>query len=117
MTVLHEGGDLVVEARDAGAGGADVDGDDLEDLRDRLWALGGRLEIDCPLATGTTVRATVPTIATEIRWRRVRCGSGDREHAELAVEGRSSNAEEVGGGQLVAITAFQRLQESVSFRG
>ena len=47
--------------RDDGAGGADPDhGSGLVGLRDRVEAIGGRLEVTSPLGGGTTLRVTIP---------------------------------------------------------
>jgi signal transduction histidine kinase len=55
------GGELVVEVRDDGTGGADPDkGSGLRGLRDRVSALDGRLEVSSPPGAGTSLRATLP---------------------------------------------------------
>ena len=46
--------------RDDGIGGADPDGHGLVGMRDRVAALGGRLEIDSPAGGGTLLAATLP---------------------------------------------------------
>ena len=51
---------LHVEVRDDGVGGADPDGHGLVGMRDRVTALGGRLEIESPAGGGTLVAATLP---------------------------------------------------------
>jgi signal transduction histidine kinase len=52
---------LVVEVRDDGVGGADIEaGTGLLGLADRVDVLGGRLEIDSPAGDGTLVRARIP---------------------------------------------------------
>ena len=52
---------LVVEVRDDGRGGADpVSGSGLRGLRDRVEAVGGRLETTSPVGGGTVIRATLP---------------------------------------------------------
>ncbi len=54
-------GNVLVEVADDGAGGADEHGGSgLRGLRDRVEALGGRLELESPPGAGTTLRATVP---------------------------------------------------------
>ena len=54
-------GMLHIEVRDDGIGGADPDGHGLVGLRDRVTALGGRLEIASPATGGGTVlAATLP---------------------------------------------------------
>jgi signal transduction histidine kinase len=61
VAVRAEGGQLRVEVADDGRGGADTeDGSGIQGLRDRVGALGGRLEIESPDAAGTRVRATIP---------------------------------------------------------
>jgi signal transduction histidine kinase len=55
-----EGGMLRVEVRDDGIGGTDPDGHGLVGMRDRVTALGGRLEIESPPSDGTLVAATLP---------------------------------------------------------
>jgi signal transduction histidine kinase len=63
VSVRTEGGLLLVEVADDGSGGADVEnGSGIQGLRDRVGALGGRLEIDSPEAAGTRVRATIPLV-------------------------------------------------------
>jgi signal transduction histidine kinase len=58
-----EDGQLHVEVRDDGIGGADPDGHGLVGLGDRATALGGRLEIDSPSGAGTVLTATLPLSA------------------------------------------------------
>ena len=53
-------GDLRVEVRDDGVGGADPNGSGLSGLSDRVAAVGGGLEIASPNGSGTTVRAWIP---------------------------------------------------------
>jgi len=54
-------GALVVEIADDGCGGADpTAGTGLRGLADRIDALGGRLEVDSPVGTGTRVSARLP---------------------------------------------------------
>ena len=60
VTASLEDGMLRVEVRDNGAGGADPDGHGLVGMRDRVTALGGRLEIESPAGGGTLVAATLP---------------------------------------------------------
>ncbi|MDA0164240.1 PAS domain S-box protein [Solirubrobacter ginsenosidimutans] len=55
-----EDGRLRVEIRDDGVGGARPDGSGLQGLRDRLAALGGRLQVECPPDGGTLVAAAIP---------------------------------------------------------
>lgn len=62
---LAEGGHLAVEVRDDGRG-TDTDGGRRElglgflGMRERALILGGRLEVESVLGTGTTVRALLP---------------------------------------------------------
>jgi PAS domain S-box-containing protein len=52
---------LVTEVADDGRGGADpARGTGLRGLADRVEALGGRVRIDSPAGTGTTIRAELP---------------------------------------------------------
>jgi signal transduction histidine kinase len=61
VSVRAEDGQLRVEVADDGRGGADTeDGSGIQGLRDRVGALGGRLEMESPEAAGTRVRATIP---------------------------------------------------------
>jgi GAF domain-containing protein len=50
---------LHIEVRDDGIGGADPNGHGLVGMRDRVTALGGRLEIATPAGGGTRVTATL----------------------------------------------------------
>jgi PAS domain S-box-containing protein len=52
--------DLVVEVVDDGVGGADLHGEGLRGLADRVEALGGRLVVESPSGSGTCVRAAIP---------------------------------------------------------
>jgi signal transduction histidine kinase len=61
VSVQAEDGQLRVEVADDGSGGVDSEnGSGIQGLRDRVGALGGRLEIESPEAAGTRVRATIP---------------------------------------------------------
>ncbi|HTJ31934.1 MAG TPA: ATP-binding protein [Dactylosporangium sp.] len=61
VRLTHGDGELVVAVRDDGPGGADQRrGTGLRGLADRVAAIGGRLTIDSPAGTGTTVTARVP---------------------------------------------------------
>jgi signal transduction histidine kinase len=60
VTTAADGDTLVVEIRDDGIGGADVEGDGLLGLRDRSTALGGRLSIKSPPGEGTVLTAVLP---------------------------------------------------------
>jgi signal transduction histidine kinase len=56
VSVAPDNGRLAVRVTDDGRGGADA-GFGLTALRDRVGALGGRVEIASPSGGGTTVRA------------------------------------------------------------
>ncbi len=64
MSAFVEDGTLRVEIRDDGIGGADPDGQGLVGIRDRVSALGGRLDIDSPPGGGTRLAATLPLPAS-----------------------------------------------------
>jgi PAS domain S-box-containing protein len=51
---------LVITVVDDGVGGADVAGEGLRGLADRVEALGGRLALDSPAGGGTRLRAEIP---------------------------------------------------------
>ena len=53
-------GTLRVEVRDDGVGGARPEGSGLQGLRDRLAALDGQLQVECPADGGTLVAAAIP---------------------------------------------------------
>ena len=55
-----DGGSLVVEVVDDGAGGADASGNGLRGLERRVEALDGRLEVVSPAGGPTTIRAVMP---------------------------------------------------------
>ena len=62
--VLSADGELEVEVRDDGRGGADLAaGSGLRGLADRVAALDGSLRVDSGARRGTTVRAVIPTRA------------------------------------------------------
>jgi PAS domain S-box-containing protein len=64
VRVACEDGFALVEVRDDGVGGAEVDaGSGLRGLADRLAALDGRLEIDSSRGAGTVVRAFIPAFS------------------------------------------------------
>jgi signal transduction histidine kinase len=63
VTATARDGILHVEVRDDGIGGADATGHGLVGMRDRVTALGGRLEIHSPPGGGTLVAATFPLSA------------------------------------------------------
>ena len=56
-------GNLSVEVRDNGTGGVDPSGHGLMGIRDRVTALGGRLEVESPAEGGTLLSATLPLSA------------------------------------------------------
>jgi len=57
----RENGELVVEVRDDGIGGADATrGSGLRGLEDRVGALGGSIEVESPPGRGTVLRARIP---------------------------------------------------------
>ena len=60
VRVRVEDGALRVEVRDDGAGGADPEGHGLVGLGDRATALGGRLSVESPPGSGTTLTAELP---------------------------------------------------------
>jgi signal transduction histidine kinase len=52
---------VVVEVSDNGVGGADSSlGSGLRGLRDRVDALGGRLQVETPTSGGTKILAEIP---------------------------------------------------------
>jgi signal transduction histidine kinase len=55
-----EGGELHLDVRDDGVGGARADGTGLLGLHDRLASLGGRLQVESPPNGGTRIAATLP---------------------------------------------------------
>jgi signal transduction histidine kinase len=61
VNVARRNGKLLVEVTDDGVGGADPDsGTGLRGLADRLAVIEGRLEVDSPPGSGTTIRARIP---------------------------------------------------------
>jgi signal transduction histidine kinase len=59
--VVRENDVVLIEVRDDGIGGADVDGGSgLRGLTDRIEVLGGRLAIWSPSGRGTSIRAQLP---------------------------------------------------------
>jgi signal transduction histidine kinase len=61
VRLAQENGDLVVEVRDDGIGGADAGaGSGLSGLTDRVTAIDGSLSVDSPPGEGTLVRAVLP---------------------------------------------------------
>ena len=55
-----QNGTLRVEVRDDGVGGVRPEGSGLQGLRDRLAALDGHLQVECPADGGTLVAAAIP---------------------------------------------------------
>ena len=61
VRAARDNGDLVVEVRDDGRGGATLArGSGLRGLADRISALGGRFEVISPAGEGTVIRARIP---------------------------------------------------------
>jgi signal transduction histidine kinase len=60
VTTAVRDGMLHLEVRDDGVGGADATGHGLVGMRDRVTALGGRLDIHSPPGAGTLVAAAFP---------------------------------------------------------
>jgi signal transduction histidine kinase len=61
VTVAEHAGRLCLEVADDGTGGADNHGGSgLRGLHDRVAALDGRLTVDSPPGSGTTLRADFP---------------------------------------------------------
>ena len=59
LSVQHHGGQLMIDIRDDGVGGADSAGSGISGLRDRIEALGGQMQISSPPGRGTHLHATV----------------------------------------------------------
>jgi signal transduction histidine kinase len=60
VAVNREGDELLVEIRDDGMGGADVNGHGLAGLSSRVEAVGGKLAVDSPEGGPTLIRAELP---------------------------------------------------------
>jgi signal transduction histidine kinase len=60
VTAVVDDGQLSIEVRDDGTGGADPEGHGLVGIGDRVAALGGRLIITSPPGAGTVVSADLP---------------------------------------------------------
>jgi signal transduction histidine kinase len=60
VRAFEQDGTLHVEVRDDGVGGADPRGHGLVGLSDRVAALDGRLTVQSPVHSGTTLVATLP---------------------------------------------------------
>jgi signal transduction histidine kinase len=56
-----DSGMLTIEICDDGIGGADLAGNGLAGIEDRVLALGGRLRVESPSSGGTVVSAVLPT--------------------------------------------------------
>jgi signal transduction histidine kinase len=60
IEVTMDGGDVIVEVRDNGDGGAQRTGSGLRGLADRVAALDGSFDVISPPGVGTTLRAKLP---------------------------------------------------------
>jgi signal transduction histidine kinase len=60
VSVRDVDGELEIDVRDDGLGGADDHGAGLQGLADRVAALDGRFEVVSPVGTGTRLRAVLP---------------------------------------------------------
>ena len=61
VSATRRDGELVIEVRDDGRGGADpAGGSGLRGLADRVSALGGELEVVSPAGDGTVIRSRIP---------------------------------------------------------
>ncbi len=61
VSVARDNGQLAVEVRDDGRGGADpTRGSGLRGLSDRVAALDGELEVESPMGAGTKLVARIP---------------------------------------------------------
>jgi PAS domain S-box-containing protein len=62
VRIAREDGFTRIEVADDGVGGADTEGGSgIRGLVDRVEALGGRLSLESPLGSGTTVQAAIPS--------------------------------------------------------
>jgi signal transduction histidine kinase len=62
VRIAREDGFARIEVADDGVGGADSEGGSgIRGLTDRVEALGGRLTLESPLGSGTTVQAAIPS--------------------------------------------------------
>ena len=59
-TLARVEGDVLLEIRDDGLGGARSDGNGLAGMRERVLAAGGTLEVDSPAGGGTRLVVRVP---------------------------------------------------------
>lgn len=62
VSIRRDGSAVVAEIRDEGAGGAAADGTGLAQMRDRVEAHGGRLDIVSVLGKGTHLIARIPCV-------------------------------------------------------
>jgi signal transduction histidine kinase len=60
VTARADDGELHLDVRDDGVGGARLDGSGLLGLHDRVDALGGELRVESPPGNGTRIAATLP---------------------------------------------------------
>ena len=60
IDVARSNGEVAIEVRDDGSGGADAGGPGLRGLRDRVEALDGRLRVESPATGGSRIRAAIP---------------------------------------------------------
>jgi signal transduction histidine kinase len=92
VSVRADGGRLLVEVRDDGTGGADVEnGHGIQGLQDRVGALGGTLAVESPAGAGTRVLATIPLAMpaeAEESWLPTRPGLLPDADAELVEQRR-----------------------------
>jgi signal transduction histidine kinase len=92
VLVRADGGRLLVEVRDDGTGGADVEnGHGIQGLQDRVGALGGTLAVESPAGAGTRVLATIPLAMpaeAEESWLPTRPGLLPDADAELVEQRR-----------------------------
>jgi signal transduction histidine kinase len=61
VTARVEDGELRIEVRDDGVGGARADGSGIVGLCDRLAALDGQLRVGNGVGSGTVLSARIPT--------------------------------------------------------
>lgn len=59
LKVQLRDGDLMIDVRDDGVGGADSDGSGIRGLRDRIEALGGQMQLASPAGRGTHLHAII----------------------------------------------------------
>jgi signal transduction histidine kinase len=64
LHVARRNGDLVIDVRDDGIGGADSAGSGIRGLRDRIEAVGGQMHIASPRGHGTHLHAVIAHSAT-----------------------------------------------------